>query len=237
MKFLPIFTLIAALSQFVGLAFFAGAGTFETTIRSLPTYIQPAGWTFSIWGAIYLLSLIFAFYQVIPKNDNQLLRAVRLPASLAFIGSSLWLWAANSTGATLWLTIPILFSMAGVLAIVILQPKLPSIQHQLFSSTILFPYAAWTGIAQWLNVQAMLNNQSIIQSPEINVVSNVFFLACITVWSWYFFSKSSYNKWYGLVIVWATFGVVSANIPDGNYIIAILAGALGIATLAFIKRS
>ena len=36
-----------------------------------PTLITPAGFTFSIWGIIYTLLLVFVVYQVLPRNRNQ----------------------------------------------------------------------------------------------------------------------------------------------------------------------
>lgn len=237
MKYLPWVVVIAAASQLVGLFVFSGAGAFETTTRILPTFIQPAGWAFSIWGLIYLLSFVYMAYQVIPQNDNQVLRANRLLAITAFVGSTAWLYLAQQPTPLLWLTIPVLFLMALALNYMVLQDNLSVKKHQLLSKEILYPYAAWTGIAAWLNVQALLNDQNIITDPEINLISNVFFLGVIALGSFTMFKKSGYSVWYGGIIVWASIGIVSANINDGSLIIASIAGALGLLTLSFIRTT
>lgn len=228
--------LIAALSQLVGLYFY-GAGSFETGSRFLPTFIQPAGWTFSIWGMIYVLSLVYAVYQWLPRNDNQALRANRPLATVAFIGSSTWLFFANQAGLLLWLTIPTLFIMAGVLNFIVTQPDLSVARFNFYSKAILYPYAAWTGIAQWLNIQALLNQERIIIDPVINISSNLAFLIIIGLYSFAYFRISGWSLWYGGVIAWAALGIVSANIvPAGNLIFAFAAGALCLLALSLIRR-
>src|SRR5271157_177353 len=43
----------------------------ETTAQlsdDIPNYFVPAGWVFSIWGAIYVFMAIFAIYQLMPAH-------------------------------------------------------------------------------------------------------------------------------------------------------------------------
>ena len=55
------------------------------------TLITPAGWAFSIWGALYFGSVVFAIYQALPsQRDNTLLDAIRWPAAGAFLGNAVW---------------------------------------------------------------------------------------------------------------------------------------------------
>jgi hypothetical protein len=235
---LRIAVLIAAVVQ-IPAAGILGAGTFETATREWPVFIQPAGWAFSIWGFIYIAALAFAVYQVIPKNDNQTLRAVRVPALIAFLGSIVWLYFAGASDWTVWLTIPTLFAMAGALTFVVAQPTLAAPWPELFSRSLLLPYAAWTGIAQWLNIQALLSDQGLITSGAFNTATNVGLLLCIAVYSLYWLRRSGYSVWYGGVIIWATIGVIAANTgtPDGSVIITTMAGALGLAAMALIRQN
>lgn len=58
---------------------------------SVRTLVTPAGWAFSIWGALYAGALVFAIYQAMPKQrHNALLARIRLPAAGAFLGNALW---------------------------------------------------------------------------------------------------------------------------------------------------
>ncbi|HZG32067.1 MAG TPA: hypothetical protein VEZ59_02265, partial [Sphingopyxis sp.] len=55
------------------------------------TLITPAGWAFSIWGALYLGSLIFALLQFTSAGrDSVLFAALRWPAAGAFLANALW---------------------------------------------------------------------------------------------------------------------------------------------------
>lgn len=55
------------------------------------TLITPAGWAFSIWGALYFGSVVFALYQALPaQRENSLVAALRRPAVAAFLGNTLW---------------------------------------------------------------------------------------------------------------------------------------------------
>jgi len=42
-----------------------------TVARSLPTPVLPAGWTFAIWGPIYLAFLGYAVYQLLPAQRTR----------------------------------------------------------------------------------------------------------------------------------------------------------------------
>jgi hypothetical protein len=80
---LKIAVLLASILQVVA-ASLLSIGTFDTTERTLETFIQPAGWAFSIWGLIYLFSIVYGVYQVIPQYDNQVLTATRPQRLLGF---------------------------------------------------------------------------------------------------------------------------------------------------------
>lgn len=222
---LKVFVLLAAVAQ-VAAAAFLNIGAFENTDRALPVFIQPAGWAFSIWGLIYALSFIYAVYQVIPQNDNKILRATRLPALIGFSSSIAWLYFAGQTDWTVWLTIPILFLMAGAFTYVVNTPNSGAKTQTLLSKKFLLPYAAWTGIASWLNVQALLNDQLVITGETMNLVSNGILFVCIAAFTLYYFRQSDYSAWYGGVLVWAGIGVISANLDGGSMIFVGLAGAL-----------
>lgn len=229
------FVLLATATQFVGFMYVTN-DTFATASRDLPTLIQPAGYTFGIWSLIYLLSIIFALYQWPKKNDNQLLRALRLPVSFAFIGSAVWLYLA-ATPALLWYTVPTLVCMALLLNYAITRPQVSRPSAQFFSQTILMPYAAWTGVAQFVNIQAVLNQENIITTTGANLTSNVLILILATTFLWYFYRKTNYSLWYGGVITWASIGIVSANIDGQSYLIAAFAVALALASLYFMKKT
>lgn len=53
--------------------------------------IVPAPWAFAIWGVIFLLSMGFGVYAVLPSNPGrELVHAVGYPAAAAFVTAGLW---------------------------------------------------------------------------------------------------------------------------------------------------
>jgi len=234
---LKLSVLVAAILQ-VAAAGFLSLSTFQNTGDMLPVFIQPAGWAFSIWGLIYLLSFIYAVYQVIPSNDNATLRATRLPAMIGFLSSIAWLYLAGMDNWLIWLTAPVLFLMAISFVFVIRAPDNADTTKTLLSKQILFPYAAWTGIASWLNVQTLLTDQAIVTTPTMNYVTNGFLFACIAAFTLYYYKQTKYSAWYGGVLVWAGIAVAYVNVVEhNNLVFATLGGLLSlIAASIFIKQ-
>ncbi|GEM_PF-689495 len=234
---LKLSVLAAAILQ-VAAAGYLSLSTFQNTGDMLPVFIQPAGWAFSIWGLIYLLSFVYAVYQIIPSNDNATLRATRLPALVGFLASIVWLYLAGMDNWLIWLTAPVLFTMAISFVFVIRAPDAASVKQTLLSKQILFPYAAWTGIASWLNVQTLLTDQAIVTTDMMNYVSNGVLFACIAGFTLYYYKQTNYSAWYGGVLVWAGIAVAYVNwFEHGNLVFAILGGLLSLLAAAiYIKR-
>lgn len=60
------------------------------------TPLVPAGYTFAVWGVIYAGSLAYAVYQALPRHrEDELLRRSGPFTAAAFLGTSLWLIAAQ----------------------------------------------------------------------------------------------------------------------------------------------
>jgi len=228
--FLKILVLVSAITQVVAPAYLS-IGTFETSERIMQVFIQPVGWAFSIWGLIYTLSFIYAIYQLIPKYENELLKKTRVPAIVGFLGSVSWLYFAGLDNIFVWLTIPILFLMAISFTFVIRAKDDENSLNTLLSKKILFPYAAWTGIASWLNIQSLLSEKTLISTDLINLLSNGILFFCIATFTLYYFRKTNYSFWYGGVMIWAGIGVIFSNLNGGSILFAILGGLLIVTTL------
>lgn len=234
---LKLAVLAAAILQ-VAAASFLSIGTFDTTERTLQVFIQPAGWAFSIWGLIYLFSFVYGVYQIIPKNDNRTLAATRLPALIGFAGSMGWLYFAGSGDWLTWFTAPVLALMALSFVFVLRAPDGEYKQQTFFSKQLLYPYAAWTGIAAWLNVQTLLTDKGVITSDVGNIVTNLILFAGIAAFTFYFFRKTGFHALYGGVMVWAGIGVVSANSEESGLLLFMLLGAaFSLVTLALYVRN
>ena len=229
---LKILVLAAAIAQVAAPAFLS-IGTFETTERILPVFIQPASFAFAIWGLIYTLSIIYAVYQLIPKYENATLKATRLPALLGFLGSIAWLFFAGMNSGFVWLTIPTLFAIAISYTFVVNALKQDDVWKNTLSKNVLLPYAAWTGIASWINIPTVMLERGIVESYTTNYVLNLTLFAAIATFTLYYYRKSGFSAWYGGVLIWASVGVVFANsATQGSIIFALLAGLFILVTIA-----
>jgi hypothetical protein len=233
---LKILVLVASIAQVVS-GTFLSIGTFELTTRTLPVLIQPAGWAFSIWGLIYTLSFVYAVYQIIPKYDNELLKQTRLPALLGFSLSIAWLFFAGMSNWTVWLTIPILFAMALILVLIINTKPTGDKWSTILSKDVLLPYVAWTGVAAWVNVQALLVDQAVVTSPTINIITNLVLFAGLASFTMFYFKKTGFSAWYGGIMIWAGIGVVAANLNEGSVWFAALAGIFALAATVLTART
>lgn len=232
---LKVLVLLASIGQVVA-AVYLSIGTFEQTERVLPVFIQPAGWAFSIWGLIYTLSIVFAIYQIIPKYDNKVLRQTRLPALLGFSGSALWLYFAGMENGMVWLTILVLFAMAIVLTKVVTAAEGKDVWQNRLSKYVLLPYAAWTGIAVWVNAQALLVDQAVVVKENINIVTNLILFVGLALFTMYYYKKSGYSLWYGGVMIWASVAILIVNLQAGSILFATLAGVYVLVTANLYRR-
>lgn len=84
---------VAAVAQIVGsplgtLVSGRSVGDVSDGARSLVT---PAGYAFSIWGVIFLGSLVWAVYQALPsQRTREVHRRTGWPLALAFAGNAVW---------------------------------------------------------------------------------------------------------------------------------------------------
>jgi len=233
---LKIAVVVAAIAQVVA-AGYLSIGTFENSERILPVLIQPASWAFSIWGLIYVLAFLYAVYQVIPRFDNSMVQKSRIPALLAFTGSIAWLYFAGMEAPMVWLTIPILFAMAFVLKNVVTIPESEDVKQNFFSKYTLLPYAAWAGVASWINIQALLIEESIVTTSGVNTATNLLLFAGIVGFTWLYFKKSQYNIWYGGVLVWASVAVAIVNYQRESWLFVALAAVYaGIVTGQYVRH-
>jgi hypothetical protein len=80
-----------------------------------PTYVVPAGYAFSIWSLIFVLSIAYGVWQMLPaQRENPLLRRVGWLTAAAFAGSTLWqiVFPAGMYGVSVVLIVITLLSLA-----------------------------------------------------------------------------------------------------------------------------
>lgn len=206
-----------------------------------PNLFVPAGFTFAIWGVIYLALITFVIYQFIQafsKNEkNQL-----------FISKIGWIFLfsclANASWILAWhyqyvaLSLGIMFCILGTLIIIYqnleigLKPVSTAekwLVHVPFSI-----YLGWISVATIANVTAVLvdfgwNGFNI--APEIwtIIVLIVGVLIGLTV------VENRKDMAYGFVIIWAYYGIVSKRMDLGAdlYNSLVLTAIIGMVLITF----
>lgn len=81
---------VGALFQ-MGATVAAAAAISEVVEEGPSSLVEPAGYAFSIWGPIFVLSLVYAAYgALLSKRESPLLRRVGWPTAGAFFCTGLW---------------------------------------------------------------------------------------------------------------------------------------------------
>ncbi len=125
----------------------------------------PAGFAFSIWGAIYLGFLAFAVHQVLPaQRENPRYAALR-PWMMGTAGlNALWLAVAISATTYRWLTIPIIGVM---LAVALRQHRALRVTPPPSSGVEPFLHVPFSLYLGWLTVAVIANVSTVL--PDYGV--------------------------------------------------------------------
>jgi hypothetical protein len=192
-----------------------------------PSLFTPAGFTFSIWGIIYLLLGSFLVFQFLPgQRDSRLLRQIS-PWFLLSCGANVtWIltWHQEWLAVTVILMSVLLFALLRIVGHFRAYPFSPA--ERLF---IYLPFSVYCG---WISV-AIIANLSSLQTALgwndlllTNTQWTLLKLAAATVVAAYFALKR-FNAAFVLVVVWAAWGISQnqAATPE-------VAGAAGMLMMA-----
>lgn len=198
--------------------------------NSVRTLITPAGWAFSIWGALYTGSLLFAVYQARPgQRDNWLLARLRWPAAGAFLGNAVWAAYTQLLGLNI-VSVAIIGWTLGCLIVAYLRITAAGPGYSTGERWLvvlpLSALAAWLTAATIVNVAASLRFHGIEAgegAPAISALMVVIggVIAGTTVY------RGRGNLAYAIVFLWALAGIYAA----GGQRVGIVAAATAIAAL------
>ena len=182
-----------------------------------PSLFTPAGFTFSIWGLIYLALVSLCVYHLIcayKKSQSH-------PANLDLSGIG-WRFVVNNIATTLWLIAWTNEMMIASAILIIVQlitliqmhrrlfihdatRELPS---KVFTQFPLSIYFGWITIATIANIATVLTARSWDGwgVSDINwTMTMVAIAVLLTIWV----MNRRRNVVYGLVIIWGIFGILS----------------------------
>ena len=200
-----------------------------------PNYFVPAGFTFSIWGLIYLLqtgyTVAYTYYQIRKPENTWISTYFDRVHSLYLITCLLnagWILAWHYLQMTLSLAIMIGYLV--LLTLIFLRGReaalkmKPADQFLLFTPMVV--YLGWICVATIANITAALVSNGLTGGPEWSVIMIGIATLLSTYITLHFRMKS-----HGLVLIWALWGIYNAQQDQGMIQVATVVG-MGIVAVA-----
>jgi benzodiazapine receptor len=125
-----------------------------------PSLFTPAGFTFSIWGVIYIGLLVFVVWQALPaQRDNHQLARISPWFKVNCLANALWLvaWHYDQLVLSMLLMLLVLATLVRIYRILIVDIDAAPFRQHL---TLYLPFSIYTG---WITV-ATIANASILQT-------------------------------------------------------------------------
>lgn len=217
---------------------------------SYPNLFAPAGFTFAIWGVIYVLLGFFTFFLIRyrERNNAHELNASIRKISDAFIISSLanaiWIlaWHYRMIGLSLILMLVILLSLIFMMKEIIKVPF--SREALLWMKPPVGVYFGWITVATVANVTTFLVS---INWNGFGIAEDLWLIAILVVATLISVLSILWSKCnaYGLVIIWALIGILSKHTSETGFnseypnvivTLIVMIIVIGIANLAVLKN-
>jgi hypothetical protein len=187
---------------------------------AVPNLFVPAGLTFSIWGIIYLLLIMFAIYQIRDifkkeKTEMPFLNKISFLFILASLANIIWifLWHYEQVILSLLAMIFLFFSLLFIyLRLNIGKSDVP-LKEKLFVHVPFSVYIGWITVATIANVTAVLvkiNWDGFGMSQQTWTMLVLIIATIIT--ALILLTRKDYA--YSAVIIWALIGIYLKRISD-----------------------
>jgi len=184
-----------------------------------PNLFVPAGFTFSIWGVIYLLLAVFIFFslkQVITGREVfPAFKQLGILFFLTCLANAAWIFAWHYEK----LILSLLVMLTLLILLIIIYQRLDrrpyeEIQQEKFRAKAPFSiYLAWISVATVANATAVLVGLHWNRFGLSEQFWTVLLLAVVLILTLIFiFKKKDY--WYALTIFWALLGILYKRIQD-----------------------
>ncbi|MEP0987664.1 TspO/MBR family protein [Ekhidna sp.] len=208
-RVIPIFSLgVVLLVNFLANYLPIGGRTTGDVSDAYPTLFTPAGFTFSIWGVIYLFLIAYVVYQFLSRNtDRKIFDRINRHFVVNCAANTLWIFAWHYELITLALVlmIVILSSLIGIYRH-ILPGKVQGFRDRLFIKTPFSLYLGWITVATLANI-----------SIEQVVIGMDDWLLTNTVWVFVELALAGAiatvmiiryrDPIFGAVVAWAAYGI------------------------------
>lgn len=202
-----------------------------------PNLFTPAGFTFSIWGLIYLLLLLFAVYQLFPLPGLKIkggADALRLYFILTCAANISWIFA--------WHHFMVLLSLAVMIILLALLFKISAMldRSKLTKAGTVFLRISFSFYFGWITVASIANLTVYMVSIDwagLQVPADLWAASAALAGGAAASARiiRRQDTAYGLVFIWAYSGILARHLSSegfaGAYMIVIWAAAAGIAAV------
>lgn len=196
---------------------------------SLENLFVPAGITFSIWGIIYLMLIVFVVLQFKTEN-KEIVSAIGMLFIASCLLNSFWIFAWHYQNLVLSLIIMLLL----LASLTVINIKIADF-HLSLTKAVFGIYLGWICIATIANFSAYFTSigwSGSVLSEEVWTIIMILVGVIITIAAMIKFE----NPFIGLSVIWAFAGIAIKQ--NGNihsiFIIAICAGLLSAILTGFI---
>lgn len=210
-KFLVLFTFVAMVGANALANILPINGITTGAISdSYPNLFAPAGYTFAIWGVIYL-ALAFAVVRLLFQKDPQF-EFVSRWFIISNLANTAWIfgWHYRMIAITALLIIVVLYSVMRIIF------QLKSGENRLFGVSQRLPYEIYGG---WLLVATVANITTLLVDVSFGGfgISEVIYMLLILAVAWLIVSATVVRLRsfaIGLVLLWAYGGIYSKHISS-----------------------
>jgi len=195
-----------------------------------PTLITPAGFTFSIWGIIYMLLLVFIVYQALPKNrDQPFLRQIGLLFALSGACNVSWLflWHYKLVTYSLVLMFALLATLIWTYLRLDIGRAAVSLKEMVLVHLPFSVYLGWISIATIANVSVALTAVG-WDGGGIEPVTWAAVIICVALLLSLVMLVTRKDIAYSFVVVWALLGILE---KQGENQTIVLVAEIGIVLL------
>jgi benzodiazapine receptor len=205
------FVLTVIINGLAGSTTLIGGVNTASISDSNPTLITPAGFTFAIWGVIYILLGVFVVYQALPsQKEKEYHKQISWLFILISVTNISWIFLWQYNLVTLSLPVIVLFLIGLILIYTRLgigKTQVP-MKEKLAIHTPFSVYLGWITIATIANVAVAgvsTGWDGFGISPETWAILIIIIALLLTL----IVTATRKDIAYGLVIIWALIGIIS----------------------------
>ena len=210
-----------------------------------PTLVTPAGFTFSIWGVIYTLLLLFTVYQLLPKNrDKPFLQQIGLLFALSSVCNISWLflWHYELVTYSLALMFALLATLIWTYLRLGIGKTVVSLKEMALVHLPFSVYLGWISIATIANVSVALTAVG-WDGWGIPDATWAVVIICVALVLTLAMLATRKDLAFSLVVVWALVGILSKQSDFQDIVLAaevciaiILLAAVAVVLVSKFKR-